>query len=107
MGRPPRFSEPALLVLISLLDGPRHGYAIADDIERLTGDRPGPGSLYGAVSRLVGTGLIAEGDADGRRRPYRLTPRGMSLVRAEVATMAAVSHEARRRLRAAPQAGPA
>ena len=53
-----RSSEPALLVLISLLEGPRHGYAITEDIERLTGRRPGPGTLYGAISRLEDAGLI-------------------------------------------------
>jgi len=107
MGRSPKFSEPALLVLISLTGGAMHGYAVADDIERLTGSRPGPGTLYGAVSRLVQAGLVAEDPSEGRRRPYRLTSAGLALVRTEVHTMAAVSAEAQRRLRSVPQAGPA
>lgn len=107
MARTPKFSEPALLVLISLAGGCRHGYAIADDIENLTGSRPGPGTLYGAVSRLVRAGLVAEAAADGRRRPYRLTPAGLALVEAEVQTMASVSSEGLRRLSSAPQARPA
>jgi DNA-binding PadR family transcriptional regulator len=40
-----RFSEPALMILISLADGPKHGYAMTADIEALTGMRPGPGTL--------------------------------------------------------------
>jgi DNA-binding PadR family transcriptional regulator len=47
-----RFSEPALMILISLADGPKHGYALTADIEALPGMRPGPGPLYGAITRL-------------------------------------------------------
>ena len=43
-----RFSEPALLILVSLAEGPRHGYSIAEDIEAIAGVRLGPGTLYGA-----------------------------------------------------------
>ncbi|MBA2559389.1 MAG: PadR family transcriptional regulator, partial [Propionibacteriales bacterium] len=82
-----RFSEPALLVLVSLLEGPRHGYAIAEDIERLTGTRPGPGTLYGAIGRLVDKGLVTEEAADGRKRPYRLTDSGTDVVSAELAAL--------------------
>ena len=56
-----RYSEPALLVLTSLTAGDRHGYAISDDIEALTGRRPGPGTLYGALSRLEAAGLVNKG----------------------------------------------
>src|SRR5262249_20665721 len=47
-----RFSEPALLILVSLADGPKHGYAMVDDIQRLSGTCLGPGTLYGAIARL-------------------------------------------------------
>lgn len=47
-----RFSEPALLILISLADGPKHGYAMTQDIETVSGQRLGPGTLYGAITRL-------------------------------------------------------
>jgi DNA-binding PadR family transcriptional regulator len=45
-------SDPAVLVLISLADGPKHGYAMMLDIEQFSGSRLGPGTLYGAISRL-------------------------------------------------------
>jgi hypothetical protein len=48
-----RFSEPALLILISLADGPKHGYAMTQDIEVVSGQKLGPGTLYGAITRLV------------------------------------------------------
>ena len=46
-----RFSEPALLILVSLADGPKHGYAMTQDIAALTGQKLGPGTLYGACLR--------------------------------------------------------
>ena len=98
-GRP---SEPALLVLISLLEGPRHGYAISEDIERLTGDRPGPGTLYGAISRLEDTGLIEARPVSGRRRPYGLTAAGRTEVERELSRVASLAHEGQRRLRERP-----
>lgn len=95
-----RSSEPALLVLVSLLDGPRHGYAISKDIERVTGKRPGPGTLYGAISRLEDAGLIEVSGEDARRKPYELTPEGLAEARRELANMAAVADEGLRRLEA-------
>ena len=68
-----RFAEPALMILISLADGPKHGYAMTDDIEQVAGVRFGPGTLYGAITRLEGRGLIQRMDSDDRRNPYRLT----------------------------------
>jgi len=93
-------SEPALLVLVSLLNGPKHGYAITDDIERMTGKRLGPGTLYGAISRLERTGLIRADAGDGRRKPYTLTDRGVADVRATLDALHAVAREGRRRLAA-------
>ena len=99
LGRP---SEPALLVLISLLDQPRHGYAITDDIERLTGRRLGPGTLYGAISRLEDARLIEPQPVAARRKPYRLTPAGRREAERELTLMASLAREGRRRLKAAP-----
>lgn len=76
-----RFSEPALFVLISLLDAPKHGYAIVEDIEAFAGRRLGPGTLYGAIGRLERSGLVEALPPDGRRRPYRLTRDGQLEVR--------------------------
>src|ERR1043165_8067396 len=53
-----RFSEPALLILVSLADGPKHGYSMTEDIEMVAGVRLGPGTLYGALARLETRGLI-------------------------------------------------
>lgn len=76
-----RFSEPALLILISLAAGDKHGYAMMDDIDATQGVRLGPGTLYGAIARLEGRGLIEVLPADERRRPYRLTPQGEHVLR--------------------------
>ena len=53
-----RFSQPGLLVMVSLCDGPEHGYAITDDIALFSGATLGPGTLYGTLARLEGRGLI-------------------------------------------------
>jgi DNA-binding PadR family transcriptional regulator len=94
-----RFSEPAMLVLVSLLDEDKHGYAISADIAALTGRQLGPGTLYGAISRLEEAGLITPLAGDGRRKPYALTDEGARVARAEVARLTAVANEAARRLR--------
>jgi len=94
-----KFSEPGFLVLLSLLEGPKHGYAMTEDIERLTGQRPGPGTLYGAVGRLEDRGLIEATQSHGRRKPYRLTEAGMSEARQLVERMSTLTREADRRLR--------
>lgn len=97
-----RSSEPALLVLVSLLEGARHGYAISKDIERMTGKRPGPGTLYGAISRLEQAGLIQASAEESRRKPYVLTASGLAEARRELDNMAAVAGEGLRRLKARP-----
>jgi DNA-binding MarR family transcriptional regulator len=79
-----RFSEPALLILVSLADGPKHGYAIMDDVARLAAVHLGPGTLYAALSRLERLELIAALPADERRRPYQLTAAGADLLHAEL-----------------------
>jgi DNA-binding PadR family transcriptional regulator len=90
-----------LLVLTSLAGGPKHGYAITADVEAVTGVRLGPGTLYGALSRLEGRGLIEALPADDRRRPYRLTAEGRSALEAELRTLQAVTRRGLERLRAA------
>jgi DNA-binding PadR family transcriptional regulator len=69
-----------LLVLVSLSDGPKHGYAIQLDIESFSQLRLGPGTLYGAINRLERDGAIAPVAGADRRKPYRLTPTGRSLL---------------------------
>lgn len=93
-----RFSEPALLVLIALADGPKHGYAMAQDIERIGGQKPGPGTLYGAITRLEAAGWIEPLPADDRRRPYKITSSGAEALRARLETLRVVTRAAEARL---------
>ncbi len=82
----------AFHVLVALADGPRHGYAIAREVEDLTEGRitMGPGTLYGSLQRMHGAGLIAEAENPGdeglhaeRRRYYCMTSLGGAALRAE------------------------
>lgn len=96
-----RWSEPGLLVLSSLAGGEKHGYAMVSDIEQMAGVHLGPGTLYGALSRLEEQGLIVALAAEGRRRPYRLTGAGARILREQLTTIAAVADTGLSRLRAA------
>jgi DNA-binding PadR family transcriptional regulator len=71
-----RSSGPASLILSSLADGAKHGYALTKDIESFAGVRLAPGTLYEALSRLEAHGLIEALESQDRRRPYRLTTAG-------------------------------
>src|SRR3984885_5584216 len=71
-----RYAGPATLILSSLAEGPKHGYALTKDIERFADVRLAPGTLYEALSRLEGQGLIEALESEDRRRPYRLTAVG-------------------------------
>ena len=87
-----------MLVLISVAEQPRHGYAIADDIARVTGDRPGPGTLYGAMARLESRGFIEPLKSEERRTAYKLTPAGMRALRARLSSMETVTRLGQKRL---------
>lgn len=82
-----RFSDPSLLILVSLAGGPKHGYAMAEDIAAVSGVRLGPGTLYGALARLESRGLIKALPATSRRRPYCLTALGESALREQLASL--------------------
>jgi len=71
-----RSSGPASLIMSSLADGPKHGYALTKDIESFAGVRLAPGTLYEALSRLESHGMIEAIESSDRRRPYRLTATG-------------------------------
>jgi len=86
-----RFEEPSLLVLTSLADQPRHGYAIAKDVEALAGVRLGPGTLYATLSRLEARGLIEGLPAQDRRRPYRITGGGRALLRGRLERLESIA----------------
>ncbi len=82
-----RANDPPLLILTSLADGPKHGHALAKDIEAFAGVALGPGALYGAISRLEARGLIEALPADDRRRPYRITAAGSDALAEAVTEM--------------------
>jgi len=93
-----RFSEPAVLILISLAAGPKHGYAMQNDIAELTGERPGPGTLYGAVRRLEEHGYIEALPERERRKPYQLTDAGRAALTLELQRMRSLARTGLRRL---------
>jgi len=68
--------DPTLLILASLADGDKHGYAMMQDISQFADVRLGAGTLYGAITRLEELGWIRGMDSDDRRKPYRLTASG-------------------------------
>lgn len=94
-----RSTDPGLLVLTSLADGPKHGYAITQDVELFAGVRLGPGTLYGALARLEGNGLIESLPAEDRRRPYRLTGAGSAALEEQLRALQRVAHSGLDRLR--------
>lgn len=94
------YSDPALLVLASLADGPKHGHAMIADIERMSGTRLGPGTLYGAIARLERRTLIHPLPAEDRRHPYRITPEGKALLQAKLNTLHRFASTGLRRLEA-------
>ena len=79
-----RFAEPSLYILVSLSDGPRHGYAIMTDVEEFSGQPLGPGTLYAALARLEQRGLIEALEPVDRRRPYRLTALGATTLASQL-----------------------
>jgi DNA-binding PadR family transcriptional regulator len=93
-----RFSEPALCILISLADSPKHGYAMTLDIEAVSGQKLGPGTLYGAIARLEARQWIEPLPPEDRRRPYRLTQAGQKVLRHRLQTLQALALVGRARL---------
>lgn len=86
-----RSNDPSLLVMTSLADGPKHGYAITTDVREFSGVRLGPGTLYGALSRLEAKGLIEALPAEERRRPYRLTADGSAALEQDLRQLQSVT----------------
>jgi DNA-binding PadR family transcriptional regulator len=95
-----RWADPPLLVLASLADEPRHGYAITQDVAETMGVRLSAGTLYAVIARLESRGLIEPLEAEDRRRPYRLTAEGAQALAVQSERMEKVAGVARRRLRA-------
>src|SRR6476661_10177703 len=76
-----RAGDASVLILTSLADGPKHGYALIQDVSQFAGVRLGPGTLYGALDRLERLGLIEALPVDDRRHPYRITVPGAAALR--------------------------
>lgn len=93
-----RFAEASIFIMISLGDGPKHGYAMMDDIKRSYGVRLGPGTLYTAISRLEQQGLIEAMEAEDRRRPYRLTDAGLAALRTQLSSLGHLAASGLKRL---------
>ncbi len=99
-------NDAQMLVLTVIADGPLHGYAINTAIEELTGRKLGPGSLYGALSRLEARELIRPANEAAeereRHRTVQITSAGRDALRAELQQMARVSAAGLRALGVSP-----
>ena len=94
-------SDPTILVLASLAEGEKHGYAMMEDIQRFAGVRLGPGTLYGAITRLEERGWIRALESDDRRRPYAITGAGRQYLEEQLASLDSIVKTAMQRLRPA------
>ena len=94
-------------ILVVLAEGERHGYSIMQEVAARTESklRLGPGTLYAALKRLAGEGLVKEcdtgSDGEERRRVYRITPFGRQVAVAEMERMALLVRQAKALLREA------
>jgi DNA-binding PadR family transcriptional regulator len=93
-----RYAGAATFVLASLAGGPKHGYALTKDVEDFAGVRLAPGTLYEALARLEGQGLIEPVSSDDRRRPYRLTAAGAQALQLQLHDQLRVAEVGLRRL---------
>jgi DNA-binding PadR family transcriptional regulator len=100
-------------ILLALSDGDLHGYGIMQEVAEHTAGqiKLGPGTLYGAIKRLLNDRLIVEADErpdpemdDERRRYYRLTDFGEQVLKAEVRRISNMVSVARRK-RLIPKTG--
>lgn len=94
-----RANDPTLLILTSLSSGPKHGYALLQDIDEFAGVQLGPGTLYGAIGRLETRGLIEALEPRGRTRPYALTDAGGEALAAMLEELRAILDVGTSRLR--------
>lgn len=93
------FGDSAILILTSLAEGDKHGYALIKDIEHFSGVTVGPGTLYGALARLEERGLVEALPEQNRRRPFRITSAGAAVLETEVESIRRVATAGHERLR--------
>lgn len=93
-----RPNDPSVLILTSLVAGAKHGYALSKDIEDFAGVVLGPGTLYGAITRLEESGLIVAQPEVQRRRPYAITAAGSAALAEAVSEMSRLADVGKWRL---------
>ncbi len=93
-----RYAGSATLILSSLAEGEKHGYALTKDIEVFAGVRLAPGTLYEALARLQRQALIEALPSTDRRRPYRLTALGARVLSSHLTDQRRVAEVGLRRL---------
>jgi len=94
-------TDPTVLILASLAEGDKHGYAIMEDIQTFAAIRLGPGTLYGAITRLEKCGWIRAVNSDSRRQPYRLTADGAAELKKQLALFGQIVRIGNRRVKEA------
>ncbi|HEY5302581.1 MAG TPA: PadR family transcriptional regulator [Acidimicrobiales bacterium] len=94
-----RSNDPSFLILTSLAQGPKHGYALAKDIEEFAGVVLSPGTLYGAITRLEESQLIEPEPEVDRRHPYRITAAGSTALAEVLADMTHLASVGTQRLK--------
>src|SRR5918911_823471 len=97
-----RVTPAMFAILLALSGADRHGYAVMQEVRRLTGERLGPATLYRSIKQLLSAGLIAETAErpdpeldDERRRYYRLTAAGEAIAADEARRLSAIVQAAR------------
>jgi DNA-binding PadR family transcriptional regulator len=93
-----RFADPSVLILTSLADGDKHGYAIMTDVADFSGVGLEPGTLYGALARLERQGWVEPLASETRRRPYRITATGRTVLQQQLASMREIARVGHRRI---------
>jgi DNA-binding PadR family transcriptional regulator len=100
-----RYAGSATLILSSLAEGPKHGYALTKDIEDFADVRIAPGTMYEALARLERQGFIEPLASDDRRRPYKLTADGALALQVHLDAQRRIANVGLRRLDANPSVG--
>jgi DNA-binding PadR family transcriptional regulator len=91
-------SDRSILILTSLADWPKHGYALIKDVEDFAGVKLGAGTLYGALAKLEEAGLVEALPAEARRRPYRITAAGREFLHERLLESARIAEVGLRRI---------